>query len=371
MAFPALRATAAALSAATLALGGCTYVGPTGPPAPRPAADTPYQRATSRASLEIPPDLSRAGIRDAYPVPAARAAGRAVDTVLPEVPDMRIEREGELHRLVVAAAPADLWQSLHDFWRAQGFDLAVDNPEIGVMETGWAGKRVDLPVGGIRRLFERFKRAAYTYEVRDRYRTRIERSAEADSVSVYIAHRGAHEVARGDSYAWEPRPSEPGLEAEMLARLMHFLGGSEPSGEVTAATTAGAAGPMRADWAAVSADGTSIRIDEGFDRAWRRVGLALDRGGFTVVDLDRSGGLFLVRYIDPEAAVPKQRSWLRRLAFWSRAEAEDAVPENVEYRIVVERGEGLPTRIVVRDDAGGRDTSASAGRILGVLAEHL
>ena len=371
MARPALRATSA-LAAAALAVGGCTYVGPTGPPAPRPVGDTPYQRDAGRATLEIPPDLSRAGVRDAYPVPGARAGGRAADTVLPEVPDMRVEREGPLHRLVVAAAPSDLWQSLRDFWRAQGFDLEVDDPETGVMETGWAGKRVDLPVGGVRGLFERFKRAAYTYKERDRFRTRIERIGQTDAVAVYVAHRGAHEVVRGDSYAWEPRPPDPGLEAEMLARFMHFLGRSEPSGNVAAAAaTDRAAGPARAELVDAGADGTHIRMDDGFDRTWRRVGLALDRGGFTVVDLDRSGGLFLVRYIDPEAAPPEKRSWLGRLAFWSRPEAGEAVPEDVEFRIVVERGEGPPTRVVVRDEAGGRDTSESAGRILGVLADHL
>ena len=120
-----------------------------------------------------------------------------------------------------------------------------------------------------------------------------------------------------------------------------------------------------------AADGTYIRIDEGFDRVWRLVGLALDRGGFTVVDLDRSSGLFLVRYIDPEAAEPEKRGFLRRLAFWSSAKAGESAPGDVEFRIVVERGAGPPTRVVVHDEAGGRDASESAGRILGVLAEHL
>ena len=362
---------AAALAAAALAVGGCSFDRPFGPAPPRPSADTPYQRDTGRTSLEIPPDLSRAGIRDAYPVPGARAPGRAVDTVLPEVPDMRVEGEGELHRLVVAAAPADLWESLRDFWRAQGFQLEVDDPEVGVMETGWAGKRVDLPIGRVRALFARFKRAAYTYEVRDRYRTRIERSGKTDAVAVYIAHRGAHEVVRGDSYAWAPRPSDPGLEAEMLGRLMHFLGRVEPTGEVAAPAPDRPVAPARAELVDDSADGTYIRIDEGFDRAWRQVGLALDRGGFTVVDLDRSGGIFLVRYIDPETTRPEERSWLSRLAFWSRAEAGEGLPQDIVFRVAVEAGDAPPTRVVVRDEAGGRDTSESAGRILAVLAEHL
>ena len=364
---------AAALATAAVVTGGCTYVGPTGPPPPRPSENTPYQRDVSRPSLEIPPDLSRAGIRDAYPVPGARSPGRAGDTVLAEVPDMRMERDGELRWLVVGAAPSDLWQVLRDFWRAQGFELEVDDPGVGVMETGWAGKQANLPVGRVRAFLERFKRAAYTYEVRDRFRTRIERSGKEGSVAVYVTHRGAHEVVRGEGYAWEPRPPDPGLEAEMLGRLMHYLGRSETSGAapVAAAGESATTAPTRAELVNDAAQGTYIRIGEGFDRAWRLIGLALDRGGFTVVDLDRSGGLFLVRYIDPEAAEPEQRGFFRRLAFWSRAEAEETVPGDVEFRIVVERGDGPPTRVVVHDAAGGRDTSESASRILGVLAEYV
>ena len=207
---------------------------------PRPALPRTLRTSVTQAGHPRgSPDLSRAGIRDAYPVPGARSAGRAADSVLAEVPDMRIERDGQVRWLVVEVAPQDLWQVLRDFWRAQGFELAVDDPEVGVMETGWAGKSVDLPVGGVRGLFERFKRVAYTYKVRDRFRTRIERSDEDGSIAVYVAHRGAHEVVRGDSYAWEPRPTDPGLEAEMLGRLMHHLGRSESGEDALAPETAG------------------------------------------------------------------------------------------------------------------------------------
>src|SRR2546426_1103007 len=54
-------------------------------------------------------------------------------------------------------------------------------------------------------------------------------------------------------------------------------------------------------------DNTSrLLVADPFDRAWRRVGLALDRVGFTVEDRDRSKGTYFVRYIDPQADAPKQ-----------------------------------------------------------------
>src|SRR6266853_4869851 len=39
-----------------------------------------------------------------------------------------------------------------------------------------------------------------------------------------------------------------------------------------------------------------LELAEPFDRAWRRVGLVLDRVGFTVEDRDRSKGFYFVRY---------------------------------------------------------------------------
>ena len=363
---------AAALAAAVLAAGGCSYIGPSAPPARGPPADSPYQRDTAQASLEIPPDLSRRGIRDAYPIPGPRSPGSTAEAVLPDVPGMRVERDGRLRWLVVEAEPSELWAGLREFWRLQGFELEIDDPRVGVMETGWAQERVDLPVGGVRGLLERFKRVAYTYEVRDRFRTRVERSEEHGVTEIYVAHRGAQEVVRGDSYAWAPRLPEPDLEAEMLGRLMLFLGrGDVPDAASAGVAAAGdGASEPRARLVDDAAGGKYIRLNEEFSRAWRLVGRALDRGEFTVTDLDRSRGLFLVRYIDSDESASEERSWLSRLAFWSSSE-DTGPPEDIEFRIVLESGDEARTRVVVQDEEGGRDASGSADRLLSVLAEHL
>ena len=359
---------AAALAAAAVLAAGCS--GFTSPRAPATAAaDTPWQRDTSASSLEVPPDLSRSGIQDAYPVPAAHPR----EAVLPSVEGMRIERDGRLRWLVAEAEPAELWPGIRDFWRRQGFALETDDARVGVMETGWAEKRVKLPVRGVRRLLERFKRFAYTYAVRDRFRTRVERGVEPGVTEIHVTHHGAQEQVRGDSYAWAPRPSDPTLEVQMLGRLMHFLAqGEARAGGDTATAEGGAAPEPRVEVADDPAGGKYIRLDEDFDLAWRLVRRALDRAGFTVNDIDRSQGFFLVRYIDADAATEEKGSRLGRLAFWRRDRGRSELPEDVEFRIVLERGDGgPPTRVLVRSAEGAPDTGESAARILAVLAEHL
>jgi len=360
---------AATLAAVSLAAPECTYASRP----PPPPSDAPYQPDSRQASLEVPPDLTGSRIRDAYPIPGADDPSESADAVLPRVEGIRIEREGALRWLVVEAEPGDLWPSLRDFWRRQGFGFDTDDPQVGILETGWAEKRVDLPVGGVRRFLERFKRFAYTYAVRDRFRTRIERGGAPGLMEIHVTHQGAQEEVRGDSYAWAPRASDPALEAEMLGRLMHFLARGDDS-TVDPAAAAAASGGAAEPLVRVMEDpggGKYIRLNQGFDRGWRLVRRALDRGGFTVVDLDRSAGFFLVRYIDPEAGAEEKEGWLDRLAFW-RDQGEEGMPENVDFRIVLKRGDGgPPTRVVIHDAKGVRDTGESAGRILVALAENV
>ena len=364
-----VRGAAALAAAAVLVAGGCTFSTSSAPPVSGVPDDSPYQPDARQVTLEVPPDLSASGVRDAYPIPGAGKGDGETATVLPEVSGMRIERDGPLRWLVVEAGADDLWPSLRDFWRRQGFELETDDPQVGVMETGWAEERVDLPVGGIREALARFKKFAYTYAVRDRFRTRVERRAGSGETDVFISHKGAQEEVRGESYAWAPRPSDADLEALMLARLMIHLGrvGDDPA---AAAAVAQAAAAPRAEVVDDPAGGKFVRLDEDFDRAWRLVRRALDRGGFTVVDLDRSAGLFLVRYIDSDAPAGEKRGWLRRL-FTRDREEEEVLTEETEFRVVLVRGDGTSTRVEVQDEAGARDPSGSAERLLAVLAQHI
>ena len=364
-----LRRGAASAALAALIAGGC------GKPMSGAGGASPggkYQADSAQSSLEVPPDLSRSGIRDAYEIPGASAAvpksRGETSRVLPEVPDMRVERDGAGRRLVVAAAPEELWDPVREFWLSQGFLLDVDDPEVGVMETGWAEKRGTLPVGPVRQVIERFKRFAFTYGVRDRFRSRFERSADSGTTEIYITHRGAHEVVRGEGYAWTPRPSDPELEAEQLTRLMVFLGREE--GAVAAdASREAAPPPPQAMLVEDAQDGPFIALEHEFDRAWRLTQVALDRAGFDVEDRDRSQGWFVVRYRDPDGVEESEKGWLRKLAFWSRD--REASAAGSEFQIRLQSAPDGATRIVVRDGKGERTGSSAAGRILTVLNEQL
>jgi outer membrane protein assembly factor BamC len=342
---------------------------------------TDYKQSRTEEPLEIPPDLSSSTIEDALAVPGGtatysefaaddqrRAAAPGAAGVLVQPESMRIERQGDRRWLIVQASAETVWPKVRDFWLQNGFLLTMDDPAVGILETDWAENRADIPQDFIRRTIGRALEALYSSATRDRFRVRLER-VDATTTEVFITHRGMEEVLQGDADSsegtvWKPRPSDPELEAEMLKRLMVSMGSEEQKAAAQLAQPA----PQRAARAqlAVNAAGeTTLVVAEGLALAWREVGLALDRVGFTVEDRDRSGGVYFVRYNDP-LKEDKQRGFLSKLKFWGDDEPASAD----QYRIVL-IAQGENTHVTVQNDQGQRDNTSTARRILTLVQEQM
>ncbi len=342
-------------------------------------SDADYKSSRSLPPLEVPPDLSSSAIEDSMVVPDAGPAGGTATysdyaserpardesgskTVLPSPGDIHVERDGDKRWLVVPGQPDQYWDRVREFWMESGLVLDMEDPNTGIMETDWAENRADIPQGFIRSMLGKVGDFVYSSATRDKFRTRFERGLEPSTTEVYISHRGAEEVEKSDTRViWEPRPSDPELEAEMLNRLLVYLGVSQERAEemITAKQ-------QRAPRAHIirDADGqVALDLREDFSRAWRRTGLALDRVGFTVQDRDRSQGIYFVRYVDP--LKDNEDKGLFSKLFSGKDE-----PQDIEYQVSL-IPEGGMTRVVVLDKGGQRDNSDTAGRILSLLHEQL
>jgi outer membrane protein assembly factor BamC len=338
--------------------------------------------------LEVPPDLTTPSRDNRYIVPETgrssatlsgyqqerREQRRAGNTaVLPQVEGMRIERAGTQRWLVVQEPPEKLWVLVKDFWQENGFLIRTETAEAGVMETDWAENRAKIPEGGLRNVLGKVLDQVYSTAERDKFRTRLDRTPDGKGTEVYVSHRGMEEVftsardERGGSTqtAWQPRAPDPDLEAEFLRRLMVRLGAQEEKAKQAVAT---AVPQQRAEIRQGTGGIELLQVHEPFDRAWRRVGLALDRVGFTVEDRDRQKGLYFVRYADPEAemsAKDQARGLLGRI-FGS----SDPKVKAEQYRVEV-RQDRDASQVHVLNKDGGSETSRTAQRILALLHEQL
>lgn len=336
-----------------------------------------YKSAGRLPPLDVPPDLTAPKTDDRYSVPEGSATyssfsqergtrGEASTALLPEQEGVRVERAANARWLVVQAAPEALWDRIREFWQDNGFLIAREVPEAGLMETDWAENRAKIPQSAVRKVIGLVFDDVYSYPERDKFRTRIERGQEPGTSEVFITHRGMYEVITSEgrnreNTMWQARPSDAELEAEMLYRLMARLGARED--QVRQAQNAPPP-PPRAELSKADGRISGLHLVDSFDRAWRRVGLALDRVGFTVEDRDRSRGLYYVRYADPD--VETRRSGLARLAFWR----DKGVPKDTQFQISVQETDP-GSEVKVLNASGKVEESPTANRILALLQEEL
>ena len=345
-----------------------------------------YKSAGKLPPLEIPPDLIQPAIDERYSIPEGSSGSttfssysserggqqkNATTSLIPaSVQNVHIERSGTQRWLVIPQPPEAVWPVIKEFWQELGFLIKVEVPEAGIMETDWAENRAKIPQDLIRGLLSTFLDSIYSSAERDKFRTRFERS-ESGSTEIYISHRGMDEVFVDRSTnrtAWQPRSADPNLEAEMLTRLMMRFGVEEESARKEVAANENI---ITQDQAYLDKTRHGVLIvSETFDRAWRRIGLALDRGGFTVEDRDRSNGVYFVRYVSPEYESRKtsdDKGLLTKLAFWQKSQ-DDSRTE--KFRIQVD-GVGASSEVKVLTLEGAPEESAAADRILKLLYEQL
>ncbi|CAB3643710.1 outer membrane protein assembly factor BamC [Trinickia soli] len=368
----AIRAAALLLAISTLA--GCDTLNDWFAP------DRVNYKATGSAPpLQVPGDLSTTQTQPQYTAPPvtaalggaptrnATAAGNSSEGV-PNTADplgMHIERDGDRRWLVVdGRTPDQLWPQLEAFWRDNGFVLKTDTPATGIMTTDWAENRANIPDDWFRRTIGRVIDFAYSSGTRDSFRTLVERGANG-TTDISITHSALEEMLIGQdksSSRWIERPRNPVLEAVFLSKLMEKFGLTEAQSKQLLADARPATAPAKID---MSAGATTLDLTDGFEVAWLRVGLALDRTNFTVDNRDRAKGIYYVRYADSTQE-------LKHDGLFSKLFASAPAKQKTGKEFLVNvRAAGAGTQVAVVDANGQVDTSAEAQRLISLLHAQL
>lgn len=331
-----------------------------------------YRQASTLPPLEVPPDLTSPVVRGDMAVPehqagqnagAATVNGRA--QVLSKKTNLQVMGEGEQRWLVVDAAPDTVWSRVRDFWLKNGFELKIEEPAIGIMETQWAENRADIPESFLRKMIGRVLERAYSAPTRDKFRVRLERTANGKT-ELYLTHYGVEQalveqqVGGNEEVLWKRRPSDPELANEMLNRIMVYLGVDEADAETMLANAETES--ARAELVRSSGE-PQVVVRERFARAWRRTGIALDRIGLVVEDRDRSQGIYYVRFVDQVADAGKrvEKGWFSSLF----SSDEETSVHGQKARVLV-RGDDRESSIALR---GADGEELPAGRVETVLKQ--
>ena len=391
-----------------LMLGGCTVVGDW-----FSSDRTDYKGASKRTQpLEVPPDLTQLQKDSRYlpqggvvtasdlskggtaPGQPAAAAPASPEVALAAAGNLHLERAGDQRWLSTQEAPEIVLPKVRDYWLSHGYKLTVDEPKTGILETDWIQSPNKLPSDSIvHNILNSLIDNLHDSGMRDRYRTRLERRADGGT-EIYITHFGAAQEVTGrrDSVhdgdvTWVPRKSDPGLEAQQLSQMMLALAGiadTNVAGTAAAATpdgaraipsastsrpTVGGTGPNGAARARLvdGQPGATLQVDDNFDRSWRRIGLALDHGGFTVEDRDRAQGLYYVRYVDAKEAAKDEPGLFSKFTSWFGHSGPSPVGK---YRISIKAPADSAT-VTVLNDQGQPDNTPNAQAIVRLLVDEL
>jgi|APLak6261690937_1056196.scaffolds.fasta_scaffold02658_2 outer membrane protein assembly factor BamC len=387
-----------------------------------------YKGASRARPLEVPPDLTASPASDTYSIPgstsyssytqAQEGQEAGAEKILQTPEGVRLERSGAQSWLVVNAQAEKIWPVIREFWTDMGFAVRVENPQLGVMETEWIESdaiKQDTSGGNALDKFDKWLDKLSGFADRKKFRTRLDRGAEAGTTEIYMTHRsvtgapddGKNRVVttvgvvetgyktEAQMAATKTDANDAELDAELLRRLMVKLGVEEQKSK---AILADAVTIKRAEVIKETDGSARLVLNDQFDRAWRRVGLALDRIGFVIEDKDRSNGLFFVRYADvdiddapkkkkglvdslkfwgdddkKEAQAPaekEQKGVVDSLKFWGTDDQKKTNPEK-QYRIKVADGETGNAEVTVVDTSGARVRTTTANRIIALMYEQL
>ena len=331
-------------------------------------------------NLSYPPDLITAQADRRYVVQdgtatmseylaATKKTAQLRASVMTGIPGMRIARDGDRRWLVVEKPAAELYPQIKDFWQENGFLLVIDSPSTGVMETDWAENRSKIAQDWIRSALSSVLDSISDTGERDKFKTRLE-VVKPDETEVYITQKGAIEKCVTDSTGtcqntiWTARPSDPELEAVFLQRLMERLGMTQEMAKAQIASPAVVKTPK----ATLVQEGSAAHIDLGnsFDRAWRDVGLALDRSNFTVEDRDRSNGIYFVRYVNQKETADSK-------GFFSNlfSSKDDSALKAKKYRVIVKSTGDTSCSIYVQDADGKPENTPAGFQLLTLLTDQL
>jgi outer membrane protein assembly factor BamC len=311
--------------------------------------------------------------------PGAKAA--SAESVLPPLKGVQLKTEAGMSWLEVDSTPQQLWPKLGKFWSEEGIPVVKSEPMLGIIETDWVSKLQAKPSDSwLKKLFNKAEPDRL-----DKFRMRVQADG-AGKTRVYVSQSGMQEVeVQGNDYpSWRARPSEAGLEQEILSRLALYLGLDEQEAKAALANYGPYASHVISvvdfDPTANEPDSLSpnIYLNEGMDDAWLRTRRALDRLNATIIKSDAEkheydvsiAKLELPKGDDPVAEDETAKSsWLMK--WFKGSDKKTAAESGSKYKIVLSDQGNHKVKLSIQKPGGEPVSGAQAAEFRRRLVQEL
>lgn len=295
----------AVIGALALAVSGCGYIyGDKGVFRDR---SEDYKKAPQTPPITVPAGMDSVPLTEIYVIPPVQ------DNFLPQgefqVPRpvplsgntgpevVRIQKLGDASWALIGVAPGQVWPQVRNFMAASGMQVAHADAQAGLLETNW------LTVEG--------------QPGSSRFQFRIEQGVQRGTSELYVL-----QMRQGAADApWPAKSDDPAQASQMLQAVSQFLADSAESSPVSMIAEQGISAGGKITLVDSQEGYSYLKLELPYDRAWASLGRALEKSAFEITDLDRSGGVYYVRFIG--LAKADEQSWWASL--WDSDEMQPMV----------------------------------------------
>jgi len=255
---------------------------------------------------------------------------------------VKIQSFDEKRWVLINISPSELWPRLRNVLNRNGVPSSRAQGSEGVIETVWVSFNSDE-------------------ENSHRFRFNVTPGVQIDSTEIRVVH---NQVIRGDEAKsdWPDTSDDDQRELDMLTLIANDLAGADNFASVSLlAQEIGGTSKVSIVTPEVSPPFILMKLE--FDRSWASVLYSAERGGFTLIDQNRTGGEMLVNFSEPSE---------KKAGFFSRLFGSSSTVEEIEfnYRILlIKSGPDVEVRIEGAD--GEQPERALLLNLLAVLRSNL
>jgi outer membrane protein assembly factor BamC len=327
-----------------LSLSGCGWLG-------LRDRSNDYLLSEETEVTTIPAGLDRSVVGQIYPIPQIPSA--SVELVKFEAPRPQPASVNTFEQLVkiqslegrrwvlINIPPSEVWPRVRNVLNRSGVPAALAEGSSGIIETVWVKFNSDE-------------------ENSHRFRFQISPGVQVNSSEISLLH---NQVVRSEEEqaVWPQVSDSDTREKDMLSMVASELAGATNYASVSLLAQ-DIGGEAKVTVVTPEVADPFIQVKLSFDRAWASILYSADRGGYSLVDQNRSEGTLYVNYTDQSADKP---GFFDR---WFGGSSEEIL--EVNYRILVQEvGADVEVRIVGRDAEGLSKTEAL--RLLKILRNNM